>query len=279
MLPEMQSDVLTLERAGHVGTLWLDRPAQRNAMGPAFWADLPRAMAELDDDPEIRAVVLAARGPHFTAGLDLAAMAGDLLPGVDGTGDSSPAARAARFLTTVTRLQHSITSVERCSKPVVAAIQGACIGGGVDLVTACDVRLGAADAVFSVRETRLAMVADVGTLQRLPRIVGRGHAAELAFTGRDIGAQRAREIGLVSEVLADVDALHAAAAALAAEIAANSPLAVQGTKHVLRACEDRTVDEGLDYVAVWNAAFLVSDDLSEAMTAFFEKRPPTFTGR
>ena len=271
----MQSDVLTVERNGHVAILWLDRPEQRNAMGPAFWTDLPLAMAELDGDADVRAVVLAARGPHFTAGLDLAAMAGDM------TGDSSlsPAARAARFLAAVTRLQRSITSVERCAKPVVAAIQGACIGGGVDLVTACDIRLCSADATFSVRETRLAMVADVGTLQRLPRIVGRGHAADLALTGRDVGAERACQIGLVNEVVPDLAALHSAAAALAADIAANSPLAVQGTKHVLRACEDRTVDEGLDYVAVWNAAFLVSDDLTEAMTSFYEKRPPTFTGR
>jgi enoyl-CoA hydratase len=271
----MQSEVLTIDRDGHVATLWLDRPEQRNAMGPAFWTDLPVAVAELDADPEVRAVVLAARGPHFTAGLDLAAMAGEVV----GDRALSPAARASRFLAAVTRLQRSITSVERCSKPVVAAVQGACVGGGVDLITACDLRLCSADATFSVRETRLAMVADVGTLQRLPRIVGRGHAAELALTGRDIGAERAREIGLVNDVLADAGSLAAAAAALAREIAACSPLAVQGTKHVLRACEDRTVDEGLDYVAVWNAAFLVSDDLEEAMSAFFERRPPSFTGR
>lgn len=271
----MQREVLTIERHGPTATVWLDDPERRNAMGPAFWADLPLAMTELDDDADVRVVVLAARGRHFTSGLDLAAMAGEVM----GTGEpSSPAARAAHFLRSVQRLQRSITSVERCPKPVVAAVQGACIGGGVDLITACDIRLCSADATFSVRETRLAMVADVGTLQRLPRIVGRGHAAELALTGRDIGAERAKEIGLVNDVLADVDALHAAAAALAAEIAANSPLAVQGTKHVLRACEDRTIDEGLDYVGVWNAAFLASDDLTEAMTAFFEKRPPRFRG-
>ncbi len=270
----MRSDVLAIELDGPVATLWLDSPERRNALGPAFWTDLPLAMAELDGDAAVRVVVLAARGPHFTAGLDLATMAGDVVGG----GEASSAARASGFLRTVQRLQGSITSVERCSKPVVAAIQGACIGAGVDLVTACDIRLCSADATFSVRETRMAMVADVGTLQRLPRIVGRGHAAELALTGRDVGAVRAREIGLVNDVLADADALHAAAAALAAAIAANSPLAVQGTKHVLRACEDRTVDEGLDYVGVWNAAFLVSDDLTEAMTAYFEKRPPRFGG-
>jgi len=273
----MQSDVLTIARDGQVATLWLDRPEQRNAMGPAFWADLPLAMAELDEDDEVRAVVLAARGPHFTAGLDLLAMASELIGADDGT--SSRAARAQHFFRRVTRLQRSITSVERCSKPVIAAVHGACLGGGVDLITACDIRLCSADATFSVRETRIAMVADVGTLQRLPRIVGRGHAAELALTGRDIGAARALEIGLVSDVVADTDAVHAAARGVAEEIAANSPLAVQGTKHVLRACEDRTVDEGLDYAAVWNAAFIDSGDLTEAMTAFFEKRPPVFTGR
>ncbi len=271
----MQSEVLTIERDGPTATLWLDDPERRNAMGPAFWADLPVAMAELDDDADVRVVVLAARGRHFTAGLDLATVAGDLM----GPGEpSSPAGKAAHFLRNVHRLQRSITSVERCSKPVVAAVQGACIGGGVDLITACDIRLCSADATFSVRETRMAMVADVGTLQRLPRIVGRGHAAELALSGRDIGAGRAKEVGLVNDVLADVGALHAAAAELATEIAANSPLAVQGTKHVLRACEDRTIDEGLDYVGVWNAAFLASDDLTEAMKAFFEKRPPHFRG-
>ncbi len=271
----MQSDVLTVERDGPVATLWLDSPARRNAMGPGFWTDLPLAMAELDEDRGVRAVVLAARGPHFTAGLDLAAMAGQLIG--DGEAASS-AARAGGFHRAVTRLQGSITSVERCSKPVVAAVHGVCIGAGVDLITACDIRLCSADATFSVRETRLAMVADVGTLQRLPRIVGRGHAAELALTGRDVGAGRAAEIGLVNDVLADLDSLHAAATALAAEIAANAPLAVQGTKHVLRACEDLSVDAGLDYVAVWNAAFLHSDDLNEAMAAYFEKRPPQFRG-
>ena len=270
----MQSEVLTIERDGPVATLWLDSAERRNAMGPAFWSDLPVAMAELEGDPAVRAVVVAARGPLFSAGLDLGAMAGDVLGGAE----PSSAARAKRLLSTVQRLQASITSVERCSKPVVAAVHGACIGSGVDLVTACDIRLCSADATFSVRETRMAMVADVGTLQRLPRIVGRGHAAELALTGRDIDGDRAREIGLVNDVLADADALHAAARALAGEIAANAPLAVQGTKHVLRACEDRTVDEGLDYVAVWNAAFLLSDDLNEAMAAFFEKRPPQFRG-
>jgi enoyl-CoA hydratase len=175
-------------------------------------------------------------------------------------------------------MQRSVTSVAECPKPVVAAVHGYCIGGGVDLVSACDIRVASADAVFSVRETRVAIVADLGSLQRLPRIIGKGHMAELALTGKDITAARAKEIGLVNDVLADADGALAAARDLAGEIAANSPLAVQGTKAVLAACEDRSVPDGLDYVATWNAGFLGSDDLTEAMTAFMEKRPPQFRG-
>ena len=176
-------------------------------------------------------------------------------------------------------MQRSVTSVAACPKPIIAAVHGYCIGGGVDLISACDIRVASTDAVFSVRETRVAIVADLGSLQRLPRIIGKGHVAELALTGKDISAARAKEIGLVNDVLPDADAALAAARELAGEIAANSPLAVQGTKAVLAACEDKSVAEGLDYVATWNAGFLSSDDLVEAMTAFMEKRPPEFRGR
>jgi enoyl-CoA hydratase len=275
----MDSSVFSVEHDGPVATLWLDSPERRNAMGPDFWTDLPRLMQELSDDDAVRAVVIAARGPHFTVGLDLKTMGGAVSGGGAGAGGQrSQAEQAARFYKDVHRLQRSITSVADCPKPVVAAVHGYCIGGGVDLISACDIRLCSADAKFSVRETKIAIVADVGTLQRLPRIIGKGHMAELAYTGKDIDATRAREIGLVNDVLPDFDGVVKAAQELAAEIAANSPLAVQGTKQVLKACEDRTIDEGLDYVAVWNAAFLQSNDLMEAMAAFIEKRPPTFTG-
>jgi enoyl-CoA hydratase len=189
------------------------------------------------------------------------------------------AARASKARSEVLRLQASISAVAGCPKPVIAAVHGYCIGGGVDLIAACDIRLASADAVFSVREAKVAIVADLGSLQRLPAIIGAGHLAELAFTGKDIDAARAKEIGLVNEVSSDAEAVRAAAAALAAEIAANSPVAVQGTKAVLAANDGRTVTEGLEYVATWNAGMLASDDLVEAMTAFVERRPPTFTGR
>lgn len=272
------SDVFTIERDGNVATLWLDNPERRNAMGDAFWRDLPDIMADLSDDADVRAVVLAAKGPHFCVGLDLKTMGA--ASGADGGGGAraSKATGSAAFLRNVKRLQASITSVADCPKPVIAAVHSWCIGGAVDLISACDIRLAAADAKFSIRETKIAIVADVGTLQRLPKIITAGHLAELAYTGKDIDAERARSIGLVNDVLPDHESAVKAAQDMAAEIAANSPLAVQGTKAVLKACENRTVEEGLDYVAVWNAAFLQSNDLIEAMTAFAEKRQAHYSG-
>jgi enoyl-CoA hydratase len=274
------SEVLEIETEGHVATLWLNRPEKRNALGPAFWSDLPRAMAALGSDPDLRAVVIAARGPHFTVGLDLVAMAG--LAGPTAGGNGAPLSMAARSRSAraeILRMQASVTAVAECPLPVIAAIHGYCIGGGVDVAAACDIRLASADALFSVRETKVAIVADLGSLQRLPHIIGKGHVAELAYTGKDITAARAEAIGLVNGVSADAAAVLDEARDLASAIAANSPLAVQGTKAVLTAGESRPVAEGLDYVATWNAGALASDDLTEAMTAFMEKRPAVFTGR
>jgi enoyl-CoA hydratase len=282
-----ESPVLGIEQDEFVATVWLDRPEARNAMGIDLWQDLPRAMDAVADDPSVRAVVIAAKGPHFSVGLDLKSMGSVLAGGgeaeggaASGTGSAaSMAARARGARREVLRLQDAITAVARCPKPIIAAVHGYCIGGGVDLIAACDIRLGSADAVFSVREAKMAIVADLGSLQRLPSIIGAGHVAELAFTGKDISAERAKEIGLLNDVAVDADGVLKAARALAAEIAANSPIAVQGTKAVLAANEGRTVAEGLDYVATWNAGMLASDDLTEAVTAFMEKRAPKFTGR
>jgi enoyl-CoA hydratase len=277
------SPVLSVERHDAVATVWLDRPEARNAMGEDLWRDLPRAMRTVSEDEAVRAVVVAARGPHFSVGLDLKALGG-LLGDRSATGAEKPsppsaAAKAANIHRDVRRLQAAITAVAQCTKPVIAAVHGYCIGGGVDLIAACDIRLASADAIFSVREAKVAIVADLGSLQRLPAIIGAGHLAELAFTGKDIDAERAKQIGLVNDVAANAGAVLEAAYALAQEIAANSPLAVQGTKAVLAANDGRTVDQGLEYVATWNAGRLVSDDLFEAMTAFTERRPPKFTGR
>jgi enoyl-CoA hydratase len=278
-LSSFSSPVLRIEQAGAVATVWLDRPEARNAMGEDLWRDLPRAMEVVGRDPEVRVVVVAAKGPHFSVGLDLKELGGVLSGGADaGAEKPSGATRARAARSDVLRLQASITAVADCPKPVIAAVHGYCIGGGVDLIAACDIRLASSDAVFSVREAKVAIVADLGSLQRLPSIIGAGHVAELAYTGKDISAQRAKEIGLVNDVAADADGVLQLAHAMADEIAANSPLAVQGTKAILAANEGRTVAQGLDYVATWNAGMLKSDDLTEAMTAFLERRAPKFTG-
>jgi enoyl-CoA hydratase len=270
------SDVLTLEVEGHVATLWLDREEARNALGSALWRDLPLAAAAISSDSSIRVVVLAAKGPHFSVGLDLKEFGGGFAePG----SAKSKAASSAVAYKAVRELQDSVSSIANLSVPVIAAIHGYCIGGGIDLVSACDIRLCAADATFSIRETKVAIVADLGTLQRLPKIVSAGHVAELAYTGKDFDANRALAIGLVNSVhgTSAADVL-VAAHEVANDIAQNSPLAVQGTKAVLAANDGRTVDEGLEFVARWNTMYLQSNDLREAMMAFMEKRAPVFTG-
>ncbi|MCU0975819.1 MAG: crotonase/enoyl-CoA hydratase family protein [Steroidobacteraceae bacterium] len=271
---------LEIERDGAVGILWLNRPVKLNALDRALWDDIPAAVAELEADESVRAILLAGRGKAFCAGIDLADHAAALAGGgsISGKGDT-PAAKRRALYDDIRRYQHTASCFAQASKPIIAAVHGACLGAGVDLVTACDIRLASACATFSVRETRIAMVADVGVLQRLPRIVGDGVARDLVLTGRDIDARRALEVGLVTELLADPEALLARARALAAEVAALSPLATRGAKHVMNAAARAQLNEGLDYVALWNAAFLHSGDLEEAVRAFLERRAPEFRGR
>lgn len=261
-----------MERREGVGWLWLNRPEKLNAFSMDLWEDIPRAVTELVDDPQVRSVVVAGRGLAFTVGIDLEVL-GALLP----EGRSETEARSALYRE-IRRLQGTMSAFAECPKPVVAAVHGYCLGAGMDLITACDLRLAAADAVFSVRETKMALVADVGTLQRLPGLLASGHVAEMVYTGRDLDAARAERIGLVNDVYPDVGSLHDAAQALGEEMAANSPLAVQGSKRVLQAGSRMSTEQALDHVALWNAAFLHSNDLEEALAAFAEKRPPDFTG-
>ncbi|MGQ0837770.1 crotonase/enoyl-CoA hydratase family protein [Actinokineospora sp.] len=266
---------LKVDVADHVAEVTLLGPGKGNAMGPDFWRELPLVFRALDADPQVRAIVLTGSGAHFSYGLDLPAMMpawGELL------GDGALAAPRTRFLDKIRAMQDAVTAVAACRQPVIAAVSGWCIGGGVDVVAAADIRVASADAKFSVREVKLAIVADIGSLQRLAGIIGEGHLRELAFTGKDIDAGRALRIGLVNDVHPDQAALLDAARALAAEIAANPPLAVQGTKDVLGHDRERRVADSLRYVSAWNAAFLPSKDLGEAVQAFLERRPPEFRG-
>ena len=255
----------------HTAWVTLNRPQARNAMGASFFRETGEIFAELDRDPGVRAVIVTAEGKGFTAGLDLVE-AGALM------GDTSAAGRE-RTRTSVLELQEAFTRIERCRKPVIAAVHGHCIGGGVDLISACDIRLAAADAVFSIRETRMGIVADLGTLQRLPVLIGHGWFRELALTGRDFTAAEALQMGLVTRICEDRSRLHEAADAMARQIATCPPLAVEGTKDAILFSRDHGVAAGLRYAAVKTAAALPSEDLLEAVTAFMEKRQPVFTGR
>ncbi|MEH3137312.1 MAG: crotonase/enoyl-CoA hydratase family protein [Mycolicibacterium neoaurum] len=268
----MAYESVTVDIADHVARVTLIGPGKGNAMGPAFWAEMPEVFATLDADPEVRAIVLTGSGKNFSYGLDLAAM-GATLPGLD-----AGAKARADFHKTILTMQQAISAVADCRTPTIASVHGWCIGGGVDLISAVDIRYASADAKFSVREVKLAIVADVGSLARLPLIVSDGHLRELALTGKDIDAARAEKIGLVNDVYADAEASLAAAHATAAEIAANPPLTVHGVKDVLDQQRIARVSESLRYVAAWNSAFLPSKDLGEAVTAMFSKRAPAFTG-
>jgi enoyl-CoA hydratase len=276
---EFSSDALSIERRAGVGTLWLDRPEKRNAMNPAMWKGLPDAIAALTADGETRAIVLAGKGKSFCVGLDLTSMLGGGGVGSDGAPAASAAQANLRQLDVTREFQRGITAIAEAPVPVIAAIHGHCLGGGVDIATACDIRLASKDATFSVRETRIGIVADVGTLQRLPKVIAAGHVAELAYTGKDVNAARAEKIGLVNDVYDDFDATYEAAFTMATEIAANAPLAVRGTKFILRESEDLTTEQSLLLNGIWTMiTSLQSNDLGEAMAAFREKRAPEFKG-
>ncbi|MEZ0364968.1 crotonase/enoyl-CoA hydratase family protein [Mycobacterium sp. pUA109] len=266
---------VTVEAKDHVAQVTLIGPGKGNAMGPAFWSELPDVFAALDADPEVRAIVLTGSGKNFSYGLDLPAMGGSL-SGV--LTEGAAAKPRAEFHRMVLRMQQAISAVADARTPTVAAVQGWCIGGGVDLISAADIRYASADAKFSVREVKLAMVADVGSLARLPLILTDGHLRELALTGKDIDAARAEKIGLVNDVYDDAEACLAAAHATAAEIAANPPLTVHGIKDVLDQQRIERVSASLRYVAAWNSAFLPSKDLMEGISATMAKRKPEFTG-
>ena len=274
-MSEHQWKAFTVTIADGIAEVTLIGPGKGNVMGPDFWNELPAVFAELDRDDAVRVVVLSGSGKNFSYGLDLPGMAGDLAPAL--APDSRAAART-RFHDMILRMQSGVNAVADCRKPVIAAIWGWCIGGGVDLITAADFRYASADAKFSIREVKVGMVADMGTLARIPAIIGDGHFRELALTGRDIDAARAERIGLVNDVFDDAEATLAAARATATEIADNPPLEVHGIKQVLDRARSAAVDDSLRFVAAWNAAFLPSNDLSEAITAIFEKRKPNFIG-
>ncbi len=268
----MNFETLDVRLDGAVATIALNRPDKANAMNRTMWDELRTAMEWVDETPAIRVAILAANGKLFTAGIDLALL--DELRQAVAKGCAGRTREQLRR--DILNLQATITSVERCRKPVIAAIHGACIGGGVDLVTACDMRYCCDGAWFAIREIDVGLTADVGTLQRLPRLIGEGMARELAYTGRTVQGREAAGIRLVNACYDDADALRTGVEGFAKSMAAKSPLALRGCKEMITYARDHSVADALDYVATWNASMLVSDDLEEALLAGREKRAPRF---
>lgn len=268
----MNFETLSVSSSGHIATISLNRPDKANAMNLAMWHELRQASQWLDATPTVRVIILSGEGKHFTSGIDLELMAG-LMQRIK---NDCPGRTRENLRTLILDLQDTLSSLERCRKPILAAIHGACIGGGIDLIACTDMRYCSADAHFAIKEIDIGMTADVGTLQRLPKLIGIGQVRELAYTGRRLGSEEAVRIGLVNQVFADRAALLAGVHELAEQIAAKSPLAIRGTKEMLNYARDHTVADGLNYIATWNAAMLLSNDLDAAMHASQTRQAATF---
>lgn len=272
----MTYEFYQVEKKPPLAWVYLNRPDKYNAMHMPAWKESIPIFDDLDKDEDIKVVIISGRGKCFSAGIDLIAMSQSTpeLVSKDQMGGVK-----WRFLATIGPMQETMTCIERCRKPVIAAIHGYCVGAGLDMATACDIRLATQDASFSLREAGVGFVADVGVLQRIPHIVGQGITRELAYTAKYFDSKRAKEILLVNEVYSDYDALMAGAEAVAMEICENSPLAVQASKDVLNFGIGKTIDDGLKYVASISANIVPSRDLLEAAAAMAEKRKPKFTGK
>ncbi len=261
---------LTLNISKHVAEVSLNRPEAANAMNAPMWSELEHCFKMLDRDEAVRVVILAAHGRHFCSGIDLAMLSG-LTPD-----DGDPARASERLRTRIRELQDNLSVIESCRKPVLAAVQGACLGGGVDIVSCCDMRYATVDARFAIREIDVGLVADVGSLQRLPHIIGEGLVRELAFTGREVRGDEAATIGLVNRAFDDQDKMMTDVRRTAATIASKSPLAIRGTKQVLHYTRTHSTADALDYVATWNSAMLSFADVRKAIAAAKSGDPPAF---
>jgi enoyl-CoA hydratase/carnithine racemase len=266
----MESERIAVSHEAGVAHVELARAGKFNAMDRDMFAAIGDTFRALGADPGVRAILLSGRGRHFTAGLDLHYAASQFPPSDD------PGRAAEARLRHIQWLQDAFSAVEQARPPVIAAIHGGCIGAGVDLASACDIRLCAADAFFQVAEVDVAITADLGTLQRLTHLIPEGMVRELAYTGRRMDAEEAARLGLANRIETDRDAVIAAGLELARSIAAKSPLAVAGAKMSLNYSRGRTVEEGLRHVALWNAGALVSADLTAAINARLGKRTPEF---
>ena len=267
----LSSTFFTIETDGPVAHLMMSRPDRANAMSPDFWEDLPRLMRELSMDTKIRAVVVSGAGRHFTGGMDL-----DSFKPLMALTQEEPGRASIALRESIKVLQDSFSAMEESRLPVICAIQGACLGGGIDFITAADIRLATHDAYFGIEEIQIGMAADVGTLQRLPTLVPPGIVRELAYTGRRFSAEEAHGWGLLNSLHETHEDVVQAAMELAKEIASKSPLAIAGIKHALNYARDHSVADGLEQIATWNGGALRPEDLQKAIQAKMSKQEAVF---
>jgi enoyl-CoA hydratase len=268
----------TVTVADKIAHVVMNRPEKRNSMIPEFWEELPEIIRDIDDNARARVIVISSTGPHFSSGLDVSAFRPDANAeaGDPARQRRERRQRGAAFYSNVSQMQRTFSSLEACRIPVIAAIQGGCIGGGVDLVTACDMRYATDDAFLTIFETNIGLTADVGTFPRLVKLIPEGVVRELAYTGRRISAREAQAVGLINRVFADQKALLDGVMEIAREIASKAPLAVYGCKRMINYARDHSTADTLDYVGIWNSSMLQPDEIVEAMTANAQKRAGDF---
>jgi len=274
---DKEFECFDVDLSDKIATLTLKRPEALNTMTRNFWYELPEIVNAISEAGEARAIILASTGRHFTAGMDLGVFTGGGSTPKDLNTSNEIGRQRANFWVQVNRIQTAITCLEQARMPVLAVIQGGCIGGGIDLITAADMRYCTKDAFFTVMETNIGMTADVGTLQRLPKIIPEGMAREMAYTGRRVSADEALRVGLVNNVYDDHETMLAEVRKLALEIASKAPLAVWGCKEMINYTRDHTVADSLNYIAMWQAGmYHPQNDMAEAFKARAEKRDGEF---
>ena len=270
-MPKPNLETITIELKNKVARVELNRPERANALNQQLWDEIKRAFQWIDEEPSVRVAVLSGSGKHFCSGIDL-----ELFASLGSAGADDPARKADQLRQFILGLQANFSAIEKCRKPVLAAIHGACLGGGIDMISAVDMRYSTVDARFSILEIELGMAADVGTLQRLPRLVGDGVLRELAYTGRYFDGEEAVGMNLVNRTYPDKDVMLCEVIALAELIASKAPGAIRSIKQNILYARDHSVEDSLDYISLWNAGQLQGKEVLEALRAKMMKQPPVF---
>ncbi|MDB3993434.1 enoyl-CoA hydratase-related protein [Gammaproteobacteria bacterium] len=273
----MDSTCFNLTIENNIAQLTLNRPEKRNSMIPEFWDELPQIIRRIDQESLARVIVISSTGPHFTSGIDISVFESSKKETVDHEKQQElNRVAGAKLYDTVQYLQQTFSCLEESRIPILVAIQGGAIGGGVDLITACDMRYMTEDAFLSIFEINIGMTADVGTFPRICKLLPEGVVKELAYTGRKMSATEAKALGLVNEIYKDHEAMLLGVMKIAQKIARKAPLAIYGSKRIINYARDHSTADTLDYIGIWNASMLQQDEIREAMTAPKEDRDPNF---